>query len=87
MPAVACRVDEASLQAVDRGIRLRGVAFAVRSAASKVPTSFGVFLSSERLRWFVPVPPKLAVGDLMRLMKGRASHEGRRDLPQLKCRY
>jgi putative transposase len=35
---------------------------------------------------FVSVPPKLAVSDLMRLMKGRSSHKVQREFPQLKKR-
>jgi putative transposase len=36
---------------------------------------------------FVSVPPKLAISDLMRLMKGRSSHKAQREFPQLKRRY
>ena len=36
---------------------------------------------------FVSVPPKLAISDLMRLMKGRSSHKVQREFPALKKRY
>jgi REP element-mobilizing transposase RayT len=39
---------------------------------------------------FVSVPPKLAISDLVRLMKGRSSHKVEREFPHLKkrcCRY
>jgi putative transposase len=41
-------------------------------------------LSSDHVHMFVSVPPKLAVSDLRRLMKGRWSHEVQREFPQLK---
>ncbi len=44
-------------------------------------------LSSDHVHMFVSVPPKLAVSDLMRLMKGRSSHKVQREFPQLKKRY
>jgi putative transposase len=36
---------------------------------------------------FVSVPPKLAISDLMRLMKGRSSHKVQREFTHLKKRY
>jgi|TARA_B100000767_G_scaffold275642_1_gene313949 putative transposase len=36
---------------------------------------------------FVLVPPKLAISDLMRLMKGRSSYKVQREFPHLKKRY
>ena len=36
---------------------------------------------------FVSVPPKLAMSDLMRKMKGRSSHKVQREFPSLKKRY
>ena len=36
---------------------------------------------------FVSVPPKLAISDLVRKMKGRSSHKVQREFPQLKKRY
>ncbi len=44
-------------------------------------------LSSDHVHMFVSVPPKLAVSDLMRKMKGRSSHKVQRDFSQLKKRY
>ena len=44
-------------------------------------------LSSDHVHMFVSVPPKLAVSDLMRLIKGRSSHKVEREFPQLKKRY
>jgi REP element-mobilizing transposase RayT len=32
----------------------------------------------------VSVPPKLAISDLVRLMKGRSSHKVQREFPQIK---
>ena len=43
-------------------------------------------LSSDHVHMFVSEPPKLAVSDLVRLMKGRASHTVKREFPQLKKR-
>ena len=36
---------------------------------------------------FVSIPPKLAICDLVRLMKGRSSHQVQRACPQLQKRY
>ena len=44
-------------------------------------------LSSDHVHVFVSVPPKLAISDLMRLMKGSSSHKVQREFPQLKKRY
>jgi len=44
-------------------------------------------LSNDHVHMFVSVPPKLAISDLMRLMKGRSSHKVQREFPQLKKRY
>ena len=44
-------------------------------------------LSSDHVHMFVSVPPKLAISDLMRKMKGRSSHKVQREFPQLKKRY
>ena len=44
-------------------------------------------LSSDHVHMFVSIPPKLAVSDLMRLMKGRSSFLVQRQFPQLKKRY
>ena len=44
-------------------------------------------LSSDHVHMFVSVPPKLAISDLVRLMKGRSSHKVQREFPHLKKRY
>jgi putative transposase len=44
-------------------------------------------LSSDHVHMFVSVPPKLAISDLMGLMKGRSSHKLQREFPALKKRY
>ena len=44
-------------------------------------------LSSDHVHMFVSVPPKLAISDLMRKMKGRSSHKVQREFLQLKKRY
>ena len=44
-------------------------------------------LSVDHVHMFVSIPPKLAVSDLMRLMKGRSSMLVQREFPQLKKRY
>lgn len=44
-------------------------------------------LSADHVHMFVSVPPKLAVSDLVRLMKGRSSHKVQREFPELKKRY
>ena len=44
-------------------------------------------LSSDHVHMFVSVPPKLAICDLLRKMKGRSSHELQREFPQLCRRY
>ena len=44
-------------------------------------------LSNDHVHMFVLVPPKLAISDLMRLMKERSSHKVQREFPHLKKRY
>ena len=44
-------------------------------------------LSSDHVHMFVSVPPKLAISDLMRLMKGRSSHKIQQEFPHIKKRY
>ena len=44
-------------------------------------------LSSDHVHMFVSVPPKLAVSDLLRKMKGRSSHKVQREFPHLKKQY
>ena len=68
-------------------IRLR-----VRDIIRQVCSEHGVeiihgVLSGDHVHMFVSVPPKLAISDLMRLMKGRSSHKVQREFPMLKKRY
>lgn len=46
-----------------------------------------VVLLSDRVYLFVPVPPKIAISDLVRNMKGRSSHKVQREFPALRRRY
>ena len=64
----------------------------VRDICRQVCAELGVeiihgVLSSDHVHMFVSVPPKLAISDLMRLMKGRSSHKVQREFPHLKKRY
>ena len=43
-------------------------------------------LSSDHVHMFVSVPPKLAISDLVRKMKGRSSHKVQREFPGLRRR-
>ena len=68
-------------------IRLR-----VRDICRKVCREKGVdiipgVVSAGHVHMFVSVPLKLAVSDLVRLMKGRSSHKIQREFLQLKKRY
>ena len=44
-------------------------------------------LSSDHVHMFVSVPPKLAISDLVRKMKGRSSHKVQREFPAIRKRY
>ena len=44
-------------------------------------------LSHDHVHMFVSVPPKLAVADLVRKMKGRSSYKLQREYPELKKQY
>ena len=44
-------------------------------------------LSSDHVHMFVSVPPKIAIADLVRKMKGRSSHKVQREFPALRRRY
>ena len=44
-------------------------------------------LSRDHVHLFVSVPPKLAISDLMRKVKGRSSYLLQREFPALKKRY
>ena len=72
---------------------LRGdIKLRVRDICRQVCAENGVdiirgVLSNDHVHMFVSVPPKLAISDLMRLMKGRSSHKVQREFPHLKKRY
>ena len=72
---------------LQRNIRLR-VRDIIRQvcAENDVDIIRGI-LSSDHVHMFVSVPPKLAISDLMREMKGRPSQKVQREFPQLKKRY
>ena len=44
-------------------------------------------LSRDHVHMFVSVPPKIAIADLVRKMKGRSSYKLQREFPELKKRY
>ena len=44
-------------------------------------------LSADHVHMFVSVPPKLAISEHVRLLKGRSSHKVQREFLQLKKRY
>ena len=44
-------------------------------------------LSSDHIHMFVSVPPKLAISDLVRKMKGRSSRKIQQEFPQIRKRY
>ncbi|EEE35191.1 hypothetical protein RKLH11_3867 [Rhodobacteraceae bacterium KLH11] len=44
-------------------------------------------LSSDHVHMFVSVPPKIAISDLVRRMKGRSSHKVQREFPELRRRF
>ncbi|WP_405048974.1 IS200/IS605 family transposase ISPlu2 [Roseobacter fucihabitans] len=66
-------------------LRVRDI-FRQVCAQSGVEIIKGV-LSSDHVHMFVSVPPKLAISDLVRLMKGRSSHKIQQGFPHLKKRY
>jgi len=72
---------------------LRGaVRLRVREIIRQVCAENGVevlkgVLSHDHVHMFVSIPPKLAVSDLMRKMKGRSSHKVQTEFPQLKKTY
>ena len=72
---------------------LRGdIKLRVRDICRQVCAENGVdiirgVLSNDHVHMFVSVPPKLAISDLMRLMKGRSSYKVQREFPHLKKRY
>ena len=44
-------------------------------------------LTADHVHMFVSVPPKLAMSDLVLIMKDSSPHKVQRDFPQLKKRY
>ena len=44
-------------------------------------------ISRDHVHMFVSVPPKIAIADLVRKMKGRSSYKLQREFPELKKRY
>lgn len=44
-------------------------------------------LSSDHVHMFVSVPPKLAISDLVRKMKGRSSRKIQQEFPHIRKRY
>ena len=44
-------------------------------------------LSRDHVHMMVSIPPHLAVGDVVRRMKGRSSHRVQREFPDLRKRY
>lgn len=68
-------------------IRLRVRDICRQVCAENVVDIIRGVLSSDHVHMFVSVPPKLAISDLMRLMKGRSSYKVQREFPQLKKRY
>ncbi len=44
-------------------------------------------LSSDHVHMFVPVPPRLAISELARKMKGRSSYKVQRAFPAIRKRY
>ncbi len=47
----------------------------------------GGVVSSDHVHMFVSVPPKLAISDFMRRVKGRSSFKVQQEFPELKKRY
>ncbi len=69
----------------DIRLRLREI---IRQACSEMGVRIekGV-LSSDHVHMFVSIPPKLAVSDFMRRVKGRSSLKVQQEFPELKKRY
>ncbi len=75
-----CRVLPGALR-----LRLRDICRQV-CAENEVDILRGV-LSSDQVYLFVSVPPKLAISDLVRKMKGRSSFKVQREFPAVRKRY
>ena len=66
-------------------LRVRGILRQV-CRENEVDIPRGV-LSSDHVHMFVSVPPKIAIPDPVRGMKGRSSHKVQREFPALRRRY
>jgi putative transposase len=82
-----CLVDEKYRNKVLQG----DIRFRVRDICRQVCREKGVefirgVLSADHVHMFVSVPPKLAISDFVRPMKGRSFHEVQREFQQLKKR-
>ena len=69
----------------DLRLRVREICRQV-SAENGVDILKGV-LSSDHVHMFVSVPPKLAISDLVRKLKGRSSYKIQREFPAIRKRY
>jgi putative transposase len=65
-------------------VRVRDICRQV-CAENEVDILRGV-LSSDHVHMFVSVPPKLAISDLVRRMKGRSSYRVQREFPAIRIR-
>ena len=66
--------------------------FRIREIIRQVCAENGVViikgvLSSDHVHMFVSVPPKLAISDLVRKMKGPSSRKVQQEFPQIRKRY
>ena len=69
-----------------------GLRLWVRTVCRQVCQENGVdilhgVLSSDHVHMFVSVPPKLAISDLVRKMKGRSSHKIQPEFPEIRKWY
>ncbi|WP_419906032.1 IS200/IS605 family transposase [Hoeflea sp.] len=68
------------------------LALRVRTICRQVCKENGVsilhgVLSKDHVHMFVSVPPKVAISDLVRKMKGRSSHKIQREFPEIRKWY
>ena len=73
-------------------VLLGNIRFRVRDICRQVCDENGVsilhgVISRDHVHMFVSVPPKLAISDLVRKMKGRSSYKIQREFPELRKRY
>lgn len=69
----------------DLRLRIREIIRQV-CAENRVEIIKGV-LSSDHVHMFISVPPKLAISDLVRKMKGRSSRKIQQEFPQIRKKY